>query len=505
MSEEKDSKRIARNSIILYFRMMFQMAVSLYTVRLVLKQLGDNDYGIYDVAGGIVTLLIFLNNSLTTCSQRYITFALGTKDKEYLRRAFSMSVNIHFLLAILIIILGETIGLWYIFNHLNVPQERINDTVIVYQCSLLAGVLLILSVPYNSCIIAHEKMTAFASISIMDVTLKLCAALTLFLIPSESRLIIYAALMATAAIITRTTYGLYCKYTFKEIKYRWEADKKLFHEMLKFAGWSTFGNFSIACNNQGLNLVLNYLGGPALNAARAIAFQVQTAVVQFIASFQTAINPHITKTYAQGKKEYLNELILRSSRLSFMLVIIMIIPLIIEANGILCIWLDKVPQYSVTFMRILLCVTMMDAIANPMMVSAAATGNIKKYHLYIGSTLLTVVPLSIIVIYIFPTHPEYIYITLLIITIIAQIIRMRICKELFDFDNFAFIKGVLSRILLCGTVAFSLPMFLHYTLSHCIINTILICFISIMWTLLCIFVLGIRKDERNFIINKIKK
>lgn len=505
MSGNEDSKRIAKNSIILYIRMMFQMIVFLYTVRLVLKLLGKEDYGIYDVAGGLVTIMIFLNNSLTTCTQRYITYALGTKDKEYLCKTYSMSINIHFLLALIIIVVGESLGMWYVLNFLNIPQSKLFDAIIVYQCSLLAGVLLIMSVPYNSCIIAHEKMASFATISIIDIILKFAAAVSLNFIPQENRLISYGVMMASASIIIRVTYGIYCKYAFKDIKYRWNLDKSLFHEMLKFTGWSTFGNFAIVCNNQGLSLILNHIGGPALNAARAVAFQVQTAVIQFISSFQTAINPNITKSYAQGNKKYLNELVSRSSRLSFLFVLIMIIPLITEANNILSLWLVNPPNYSVTFMRLLLCITLIDATANPMMIAASATGNIKKYHVCIGTTLLTVIPISLTTLYFFRNHPEYIYVILLIITFFAHIIRMRICKDLFDFDIIEFISQSFWKMVICGGLSFSLPLILHYKLSKGIFTTIIICLVSIIWTLLCIYLTGLKKDERTFIKNKIRK
>lgn len=354
---------------------------------MVLKELGFEDYGIYDVVGAAIGILVFLNNSMLNCTQRFITFAIGKNNVDYLNSVYSVSLIIHTLLALLIFIVGETVGLWYVNNFMVIPACRVDAAIMVYHCSLLSAVVMVMSVPYNSAIVAYEKMTAFASITILDVLLKLGIVLALPLFPGD-KLKNYALLMLAEAVVIRLVYGLYCNFNFKNLSFVWVKAGKLYKEMLSFAGWSTFGNFALACNVQGMNLLLNAFGGAVLNAARGAAFQVQMGVTAFTASFQTAINPQITKSCACGDLKSMNKLVLRSSRFSFFLLLIIALPLALEMPAVLNFWLSDVPPYAVAFTRLLLCVTLVDAVANSMMIGVSATGRIKYYHIVIGCTLL---------------------------------------------------------------------------------------------------------------------
>ena len=502
MSQDSNS-RLAKNTIVLYFRMAFQMAVFLYTSRVVLRMLGIQDYGIYDVVAGIVVMLSFLNNSLTTCTQRFITVALGRGDLAHLNNVYSVSISIHALMALLVLFLGETVGLWYVLTKLVFPPEMLWSVVACYQCSLAMGMLLIISIPYNATIIAYERMTAFAGITVMDVVLKLGAASTLCLFAEGKRLVPYALLMLCVATITRITYGLYCKRAFPQLRFHFCRDRSIVREMLSFAGWSTFGNASIACNTQGLNLVLNSVGGPAVNAARGVAFQVQMAVTQFVASFQMAINPQITKTYARGDVYQTQQLVLRSSRLSYMMILLIAVPLLMAAPWVLKLWLGIVPNHAVAFMRLMLLISMVDAIANPMMVAAAATGRIRKYHICIGTILLLTLPVALICVKCFSMPVETVFIVLLVMTILAQCARMVLSKELFGLGIMDFCRQVLVRVILVSVLAIS-PLFLLFQYVTSLWTAVGACVLTELWLVAVITVVGMQRDELIFVLKKLK-
>lgn len=502
MSQDNNT-RLAKNTIILYFRMAFQMAVFLYTSRVVLHMLGIQDYGIYGVVAGFVVMLSFLNNSLTTSTQRFITVALGRGNQTYLNDVYSVSIGIHILMALFVLILGETFGLWYVLTQLVFPPEMLWPVIACYQCSLGMGMLLIVSIPYNATIIAYERMTAYAAITVMDVVLKLGVATALCLFADGKRLVPYALMMLCVAAITRISYSIYCRRAFPWLRFYVCRDKSIIREMLSFAGWSTFGNASIACNTQGLNLVLNKVGGPALNAAREVAFQVQMAVTQFIASFQTAINPHITKTYSQGDVQQTRHLVLQSSRLSYMMILLIAVPLLMAAPWVLKLWLGKVPDHAVAFMRLMLLVSMVDAIANPMMVAAAATGRIRKYHTCIGSILLLPLPISLVCVKYLGMPYETVFVVLLVMTIIAQCVRMVICRELFGLGVMDFCRKVLIRVLLVSVLAVGplLLIFQHVTNTWQAIGA---CVLSELWLVAVIAAIGLHHEERIFVLKKLK-
>ncbi len=494
-----------RNTVILYFRMIFQMAVYLYTSSLIVSSLGVVDYGIYDVVGSIVIAFMFLNNSMLTCTQRFLSYALGANDNSQLRNNFSHSVFIHFLLGVCVLVLGGIVGSWYIRNYLVIPFESIPDAIFVLYASLVSAFILIVSVPYNAAIIAYEKMDAFAIITILDVLLKLAAVLLLTLF-DDNRLRIYSFFLIAVAFVVRGVYGIYCHYALKDLYVEWKFDRNKLKEMFNFIGWNTIGNFAIVCNTQGLNLLLNTVGGPILNTARGIAVQVQAATTSFISSFQTAVNPQIIKSYAQGELDDMNSLVLRSSRISFMLMMFFVTPLIIETDALLDLWQKaEVPDYTVQFTRMLLCVSVIDTVANPLMVGAAATGRIKKYQLVIGGCMLCTLPLAYIAIK-SGLSPVSVFIALLFTTLLAQIARMRLCKCLFGFSAKGFMCDVLLPIvkvcLLCFVPLFAIKHYLCIE-GNLGIHVLLNCFFMEIWIVVVVFLFGLAKNERNFVLNKL--
>ena len=498
-----NDKRIMKNTIILYFRMIFQMAVYLYTSRVVIEALGLIDYGIYDVVGSVVLAMMFFNNSMLNCTQRYITCSLAENDGKQVNKIFSHSIFIHLVFGVLIFLLGELVGVWYIQNYMDLPVGRVDDAVFVFHIALVSSFVMIVSVPYNALIIAHEHMGAFAAITIVDVLLKLSVALSLFLF-NDNRLRIYAFLLLVVALVVRTIYGIYCHFAYKHIRVEYKFDSAVLKSMLGFVGWNTIGNLAIMCNTQGLNLLLNMVGGPIVNAARGIAFQVQTATVSFINSFQTAINPQITKNYASGDIPKMNSLILTSSRVSFLLMLFFAVPLMLMTENLLTLWLTDFPSYTATFVRLLLCVSVVETIANPLMVGASATGNIKLYQLLIGTCMLCTIPVAYIALKL-GAEPQYVFWSLLLTTLTAQLVRMVLCRKLFCFSVKNFLSIVMLPVLKVGITCF-VPLLLLRPYYSGIggFNALFVCVVLDVWVAVCVFALGLSKTERDFLLRKIK-
>ena len=497
-----NNRRIAKNTMMLYFRMLLIMAVSFYTSRVVLQTLGVVDYGIYNVVGGIVAMFGFLNSAMSSSTQRYLTFELGRGDTERLKKVFVTSVNIHIMISVIVFVLAETIGLWLLYNKMTIPVERFNAAFWVYQCSILSTMVMFISVPYNATIIAHEKMSAFAYISILEVVLKLLIVY-LLLIRDIDKLILYAVLMLTVQVIIRFIYNIYCKRHFEETKYSFLFDRPLFKEMLSFSGWNLWGNMAAVAFTQGLNILLNMFFGPVVNAARGVAVQVQQAVTQFSMNFQTAINPQITKSYAIEDYEYMHSLIFRSSRFTFFLLLCICLPVFMEAEALLGIWLKEVPEYSAVFLRIILCATIVDALANPLMISAQATAHIKIYQSVVGGILLTILPIAYVVLKL-GGNPQSVFIVHLLICTIAFIVRLFIIRPMIRLSLTKYIKEVIVRCAVVGICAGAVSFAVNILLDSSLFSSIMECCISVLSVAVFSFMIGMTKNERDLIINKIK-
>lgn len=501
----ENNRRIAKNTVLLYTRMLLTMGVALYTSRIVLQTLGIVDYGLYNVVGGIVAMFTFLNGAMAGATQRFLNYALGENDVEKLRLIFSTSVFVHAAIAMIIFLLAETLGLWFLYNELVIPENRMDAAFWVYQCSILSCIIMIMSAPYNAVIIARERMGAFAYISILEVVLKLVIVYLLTAFDID-KLMFYAILILLVQVSIRLVYQIYCNKYFYESKILFVFNKKIFSEMGSFAGWNLLGNFAIIGLTQGLNILLNIFFGPTVNAARGIAVQVQQAINGFSSNFQTAINPQITKSYASQDVVYMHSLIIRSAKFSFIVLFLLSLPVLIETNQILNIWLKNVPSYSVSFIRLILFISLLDAMANSVSTAINAVGRIKVYQITIGVILLMVVPIS----YLFLKlgfHPEIVFIVYACVNLLGQIVRLFFAKRIVKIRIKDFVVKVYLKVILVSFSSMIIPICISYLMSPSIVRLLLVSCISFVSTGFSIYYIGLDLSERqlikNIIINKL--
>lgn len=496
-TEAENNKRIAKNTLLLYVRMLFMMLVGLYTSRVFLKTLGVQDYGIYNVVGGVIAMLGFLQASLGGASSRFITFELGKGDKETLKRTFGNIKSIHCIFSGFILILGETIGLWFVLNKLNIPHGREFAAFWVYQFSVLSSVVAILSVPYNAAIIAHEKMTAFAYISIFEVVAKLFIVLFLIVIPFD-KLIVFAFFAFLIQISSRIIYNVYSARHFEETNVRLCLDKKLSKEIFSFAGWTMYGDLAVMGYTQGLNIILNIFFGPVVNAARSIAVQVCGIVQQFCWNFQLALNPQITKSYAQGNLNYMHKLIIISSKFCFFIVFFIGLPVIIEADQLLHWWLGVVPNHAANFLKLILISSLFYTLANPIVIAVHATGKLKRFQIVEGCMLLTIVPISYILLKYFSLPPEIVFIVHIVIEILTQCVRLYIVLPMINMDYRPYLYNVVFRILPVVIVVPILPLLIYHRMPVNFYTFLFECVICVLCSGMAIFFLGCNEKEREF-------
>ena len=503
MEHSSDNKRIAKNTLFLYLRMFFVMLVSLYTSRLVLQGLGIVDYGIYNVVGGTIAMFEFLNGAMINATQRYITFELGRGDISRMRQVFTASFNIHLIALAFVILCAETLGLWLVLNKLTYPENRQATVLIVYQLSILTSAIIFMGYPFFAEIIAHEKMGVFAYLSILEVLIKLFTAYWIIYYNFD-RLILYAILILLSQILIRAIYVIYCWNHFPETKFLLCWNSKMIREMGIFASWHIVGNLSAQLYIHGLNVLLNMFFGPSVNAARAVAGQIQNAITQFSRNFQMAVNPQITKSYAQNDKSYLNNLLYSSTKYTYFLLIILVLPIMLQTDSLLNLWLQTVPEYSATFIRILLVITIVESFGGPLMTAVSATGNVRNFQMVPGLFLLLIVPLSYIILKL-GAPPSSVFLVYLFMMFVTFIYRFILSHNLIGFSYLDYFKEV---ILKCFNVTV-VPLLISYILTRFSSNTIFelcsIFIISIISILLSIYFIGLSKIEKNYIICKIKK
>lgn len=500
-NQVSSNKRIIKNTTILYVRMLFLMMISLYTSRLLLSSLGVTDFGIYNVVGGFVAIFAFLNNSMASATQRFLTFALGEKDFIKLKEVFATSVLIHILIAVVVIIFAETIGLWFVKTQLTYPIERENAVFWVYQCSVFSCAILFANVPFNAVLIAHEKMDIFAYISILEIILRLLAAI---IISSSffDNLVVYAILIFVIQVIIRVVYGICCKRLFPEVSSKIIWNRKLLTEMFTFASWSLWGNLSSVATVQGVNVLLNIFFGPAVNAARGISVQVQSAINSLSANFQSAMNPQITKSYAQKNLNRMHNLVYSGCKYSAFLLLILAIPIIIETNYILSLWLENVPPHTNMFVRLSLITGVINSMSGPLVTSANATGKIRVYQSVIGGILLCDLPVSFLMLKILP-YPEIVFIVQMFICLIANFVRLFIVKKMIDLSAIYFMREVVFKVLVIGGTGFIVLYVPHLYLHSTLFSLISLFSINLIYLSVCIYFFGLNRSEREFVYNKI--
>lgn len=504
MSDNREnSKRIAKNTMLLYIRMLFTMFIGLFTSRVILSTLGVDDYGIHNVVGGIVAMFSFFTSSLSAAISRFLTYEVGKGSSECLKTIFSTSVNVLLLLSLLVVTLSEILGVWFLNEKLNIPAGRLDAANWVLQCSIITFILGLISVPYNAVIIAHERMKAFAYISVLEVTLKLIIAYLLYVSPFD-KLKTYAVLLVLVAVVVRIVYGIYCNRHFPESKYQMTYDKKLLKEMTGFAGWNLMGSGAYILNMQGVNIVTNLFFGVAVNAARGIATQVDAVVKQFVTNFMTAINPQITKSYAVGDKVYMFTLICRSAKYSYFLMLSFAIPFMYETEMILWVWLENVPDYAALFLRLTILGSLFDILGNSMANAAWATGNVKRYYMIVGGVGCLVFPFSYLLFIL--GMPAYVsYVVFIIVYIALIFIKLYVIRGLLDFPIRKYYAEVFARILPVSLLSLVIPSMFFFCMPSSLLRMAYIILFGAISIVFIVYCVGLEKSEKELVMVKIQK
>lgn len=492
------NKRIAKNTIFLYLRMFIMMGVSLYTSRVVLQKLGIDDFGLYNIVGGVVVLFSILNSSLASSTQRFLNFELGKEDSKSANLIFQCSISLHFVICGLLLLLAETVGLWYVNAVLSVPDGRIYAANIVYQFSVLTFCLNVLRVPFNASIIAHEKMNFYAYISIVEAMLKLFVVYLLG-IGDFDRLIFYAFLIMLVTCVIDLGYVIYCVQTFRNIKVKFSWCQEKIKTMLSFSGWNLFGSTAIIAAQQGINLVLNYFCGVGVNAAAGIANQVTQAMYGFITNFQTAFNPQIVKSYAKGEIQDLYRLIFSASKMSFLLFWLISLPVLFAAPYLLRLWLGQVPPHTISFCRVIIVFLLIDAINGPLWMSVNATGKIRNYQILMSMILFCNIPIAILMLWLH-YEPETVWFTKVAINLVAMIARLLYLNRLISFPLKHYLKKVVFPIV-CVVIFSFIPLILLRYYVNC--ENFIMLFIDVFTTLIIIFIFGINTREKKYLYNLI--
>ena len=499
----QNNRRIARNTILLYVRMFFIMAVTLFTSRVVLNTLGVVDFGIYNVVGGVVAMMGIFNGAMSVSTQRYLTFELGRGDIVRMKQVFSICLTIFFLLSLLVIILAETVGLWFLHNKMIIPPERMTAANWVYQYSILACILSLVVNPFNATIIAHERMNVYAYVSILEVSLKLAVVYLLLVIPAD-RLSTYGLLILISQAIVAFIYIVYCWYHFSETHYCFYWERPMFIELVAYSGWNLFGSASSLVKGQGLNILLNMFFNPAVNAARGIAYQINSAITQFFTNFYTAVRPQITKYYAQGDMEDMLKLVFRSSKFSFYLIMLISMPIVIEAPYIVKLWLGQLPEYVVPFTRLIIVISAIDAMATPLMTAAHATGHIRLYQFSVGTMTILNLPISYVFLKLGGQPLTVFYVSLCISTF-CLFMRLWIVRRLMNFPVKQYIIQVFGSCVFICVVAMIMPLVAHLLLPECFVNVVIVCLVCVLSTIAAIYALGLTKHERELVVDVIRK
>ena len=508
MSENSSNKRIVKNTMFLYVRMMVVMIVSLFTSRIILNTLGATDYGIYNVVGGIVTIVAFLNSALGGSTSRYLTFALGEGILEKQKKTFGAALNLHICIALLVLIVGETIGLWFFYEKMIIPEDRVPAALWVYQFSIVTTMISFTQVPYNASLIAHEKMSIYAYVGLYEAFSRLAIAYLITISPIDN-LVFYGSLLLLNTIAVQMFYRWYAAKNFSECRFSLVKDKALYKQLLSYGGWDLFGNLAVVCQGQGVNLLLNVFFGPVVNAARSIAFQIQGAVLQFVSNFMTAVRPQVIKNYAEGNVERMYSLTFYTAKFSYMLMLALVVPICCEIKFILHLWLgDEAPEETALFAVLVLVTYTWRTFHIAALMPYHAIGNIKTGNITIGSLMIATLPIG----YVLFKIGIRAYSVFLVIFAVEIVGMFAIYWLIHNYEYFPYLD-IFRKILIPSTavtlLTIALPLYIINFMEEGWLRLILVCVSSEITLVLSAFYIGLNKSERSRIVslakNKFKK
>lgn len=501
---DSDNKRIAKNTLYLYFRSFLMMIISIFSSRVILQALGVSDYGLYNAIGSIVAMFAILNGVLAMGTSRFLTFELGKKDFSRLKKVFGAAFAMHVGMAIVLLVLLETIGLWFVNNKLNIPTGREFTANVVYQLSILSSMLSLTQVPYSATIIAHEKMGVYAYVGIAEAIFKLALIFVLLYIPFNDNLIAYAIIMAVWSIGLQIFYRFYCYNRFLESHISLVKDKSVYKSMLSYSLWDLVGQFCSTGNSQGVNLLINLFFGTTINAARGVAYQVENAFTQFSGNFLTALNPQIVKSYAQNNRDRFFQLIYEGGKFAYFLLFMFTFPIILEADYILKLWLVDVPPFTPIFLRFTLAITLVRVTARPLINGVHATGNVKYLNLWSGLySACTFLPM-VYLFYRLNFPSWFCFIVQAFNGIICTILEALALNKNVKFNLGNYFLKVYGSILSISLIASVLPIMVLFLMPEGFIRFIISCFTSLVSSSVFIFYLGLNQEQRIKVIATIK-
>lgn len=496
------NKRIAKNTVLLYIRSFIVMIVALYTSRVILKALGVEDYGLFNAVGGVVGLFAFLRSSMTKSTQRFLNFEMA-KPNGRLKETFSVSLTIHVFLALIALILAETIGLWFLNTYIQIPDGRNVAANMVYQGTVISLVFTIISVPYSASIIAHEKMGFFALVSVIDAFLKL-AICYLILIGDRDRLIVYGWLMMGVNVLNFVLYAFYCKKRCPETSFRLLFNKELMKEMLGYTTWTVVGQVAIVGTNQGTGILMNMFHSVTANAALGVASQVNNAVLSLTSNFQTAFNPQITKSYAAKDYDYLKFLVFSTSKISYMLLIFVMVPIAFNIDTILDLWLEVVPQHSASFVLLIFGNTLLNAMSAPFNYTVLSSGKIKRFQIVTSIVFLSDL-LFVYLLFSIGFPPETALVVKVLIMVVILFVRVYFAnKEVPCIDGFSYFKEVALPLILSSIITVSLGLLIFSHVDN-IIKRIVFTLLLTIISFLVMYYIGLNKRERSMVNNLVSK
>ncbi len=500
-----NNKRIAKNTLMLYLRMLVMMGLSLFTSRVVLQTLGIDDFGIYNVIGGVILFFSFINSALMGASQRFLNYEMGRGNDKGVERVFSMSLTTQAVIALVIVVLAETVGLWFVYHYLQIPVGRMEAALWVFHCSVAGMAVGILQAPYYAAIIAYERMSAFAYISIVEAVLKLAIVYLLLFSPMD-KLKLYALLMLCVIIVVTLSYVIYCRRHFQTTRYRFVRDGALFRRMFGFSGWSLFGSAATIGVTQGLNVLQNIFFGVVVNAAMGVAMQVNAAVTNFSTNFQTAFKPQIVKSYAADQADYLMSLVARASKISYFLMFALSLPIILCSHEVLALWLTKVPDHAAQLVCLMLVYSMVEAFSAPLWMLVQAVGTIRSYQLAVSFVFFLVLPVSYVALRL-GAPPEAVVLTQLVMDVVVVFVRLYFVKHLIP----AFpLRSYLRRALWPAASVTAVSVVPAWGLSEALCGGGVVATLSVLVgivVLVCLltFALGFTGSERSQILAMVRR